>query len=268
MKELRNFLNILRRTYWGDLLYRCMKYSPVVYYLFLALYCIGSVILGRDRISPLAILPYIYSFIAPGILLFVVLAVRIIASILYHDWRFRSNSGASLVTILIAILMAYLPNISGLYDSVLKPISFRWIDYLLITLSLWELAIRVLFSTDRWKEEVEVLLGWFDRIDDVAIKGILIQSALMGIPGGILVRFVQVLDIRDTLVGLSFLALGYLSIAFIRWFTVDSQIGFTSVRDTLLRKLLERDLHSYSKEFDIREKKANTDECKKDREPL
>ncbi len=265
MNEVGRAIGELRRTYIGNLLYVGLKYSPVAYYIILAMYCIVSLFLRMDRISSLAILPYIYSFIGTAILLVVVLAVWFVASILYHDWRFRSNSAASIVTILIAILMAYLPNTSELYDSVLGPISFQWIDFLLITLSLWEVAVRVFFSKRQREGVEEVMLDWLKRIDDVAIKGILVQSMIMAIPGMVLAKIVEVLDLQDAWIGLSFLALGYLSIALIRWFTMDSQIGFISLRDTLLRKLLEKDLDLYSKEMGIRKKQEGIKEDQENR---
>lgn len=118
---------------------------------------------------------------------------------------------------------------------------------------------------DRQEGKVEIVLGWLDRIDDAACKGIWIQAAVMVIPGMVLANVVKVLGLRDTLVGLSFLALGYISIALIRLFTIDSERGFVSIRDSILRKLLERDIDLYAERMGIREKEASSVEEEKDR---
>jgi hypothetical protein len=255
-EESKGF-SVLRQTYMGNLVYHGLKYSTVVYYIFLAMYCIVADFSGIDRVSSLAILPYVYSYISPAMLLLVVLVVRFTASYLYRDGRFRSNYVISVVTILIAILMVYLPNTSGLYDMVLRQTSFQWVDFLLLTLSLWDVAIGIYFSTQRSDEEVEVLLGWLKRIDEVAIKGILIQFAVMAVPYLTLARFLKGADLQGARIGLFFLSFGYFSIAFIRMFTVVSQGRFGSLQDALLKKLLEMGI--YAKENDVHGEKKNSD---------
>jgi hypothetical protein len=161
--------------------------------------------------------------------------------------------------------MAYLPDSAGLYDSVLTSISFQWVDYLLVTLSLWDIAIRVLLSSHRGRQEEEVVLGWLEQLNDVAIKSVLYQFLLIsffGILVDIYVRTIDILELQDPRVGLFWLAIGYFSFAFIRWFTVSSQMRGISPLDIWLRKTLEKDLHERFKEHGIREKSANIDENK------
>ncbi len=228
MNSIRKYGRQLRRTYWGDVIYRWMKFSPVLFYGFLALYCIISAIAGSQSISRIAVLPYVYSFLAPGILLAVLLAVRIVALIFYRDQRFRSNGCTSIIAIFIAIGLAYLPNIAGLYDSILGDFSFQWVDFVLITLSLWEIAVRVLFSVHQQKREVELALGWLEQLTDVAITSVIYQLVPMLFLGqGLLIyqKGLRVLDRQDPKLGLYWLAVGYLSFGLIRWYMVDSELG-------------------------------------------
>jgi hypothetical protein len=268
MKSFMNLIDRFRQNYWGDLFYRCMKYSPVAYYGFLALVCLLSAILGKKSISQIVILPYVYSFIAPAILLAVILVIRIIATILYRDRKFFSNGLVYIIFIYLAIVMAYLPYKSGLYGLESNPSSFRWVDFLLITLALWDLAIKVLFSSQQSEIEEVVAFNWLGQLTDVVLKSLLYQFLLMSLLGIFVIFYedaVRVLEIQDARIGMWWLAVGYLSIALIRLFTIDSGRGFVSIRDSILRKLLERDIDLYAKKLNIREKEVSSIEDEKDR---
>jgi hypothetical protein len=268
MKDLRNFLDKFRQNYWGDLFYRYMKYSPVAYYGFLAMFCFLSAILGKKSVLQILILPYVYSFIAPAILMVVILVTRIIASILYRDRKFRSNGWISIFIIYLAIAMAYLPYKSGLYGLESQPVSFRWVDFLLITLALWDLATKVLFSSQQSEPEVVVAFNWLKQLTDVAVNSILYQFIVMSFLGIFLFIYEDAVDIlkgQDAQIGIWWLAVGYLSIALIRLFTIASEKGFISFGDNVIRKLLEWDIDLYAEKMNIREKEVSSIEGEKER---
>jgi hypothetical protein len=223
--------------------------------------CLLSAILGKKSISQIVILPYVYSFTVPAILLFVIFVIRFIASILYRDRKFRSNGWISICIIYLAIAMAYLPYKSGLYGLESQPVSFRWVDFLLITLASWDLATKVLFSLQQSEPEVVVAFNWLKQLTDVAVNSILYQFLFMSFLGIFLFIYedaVRILKGQDARIGIWWLAVGYLSIALIRLFTMASEKGFISFGDNIIRKLLERDLDLYAEKLNIREKEASS----------
>lgn len=260
MNAIRKYGRKFRRTYWGDVFYRWMKFSPVMFYGFLALYCMISAIAGSQSISRIAVLPYIFSFLAPASLLTITLIVRIVASVLFRERRFRFNGWTSVLVILIAIGLAYLPNITGMYDSILSDYSFYWMDFILITLSLWEIAVRVLFSIQQRKHEVEIALRWLDQLTDVSITSVMYQFFVMSFLGlAILLYQTGLLQFgrQDPGVGLYWLAAGYVSFALIRWDMVGSELGGLKpryLRDSTKGKLF---IQRRMKALGIGEKKRN-----------
>jgi hypothetical protein len=258
--DLHSIFAKFRQTYWGDLLYRGMKYSLVAYYVFLTLYCIISAVLGSDRISYLAILPQIYSFLCPMVILIVTQFIGYIAAFMYRRKQFRFDGCGFIITLIFGAYGFAILWFSGLYKFVEQPFFFQRVDFIFITLSLWDICVRLLFAEYRGILDERLAYRWLKRLYASAEQGIILQVCVVMLTMIVAGIFKSIYKNFDVWIGLLWLSLIYLSNAYLRWSFIPSPASSVSPRKPLREEKSMEHLPDCYDEFGIKQEKGNKDE--------
>ena len=187
--------------------YKFFRHLPVAYFILLSIYTLVSLVRGVESVPLFIINPFIYTFLTPLVLLFLMPAIHFVAYVLYGERYFLEQVFYQLLFFVGGILIfGFLLVGMKFIGSLKEPVSFHKLDIVFVILSLWGIIIQTL-PYAKWEvQEQNNIRVWLRSLGESAIFGMVFQLIIfvfVCVPVVVLLFFGCINIIQSNLIWLS-----------------------------------------------------------------